>query len=464
MTELTELSLFEMSALLEKSEVSSVDLTKAHIARIERLNPTYRAFVAPTFQLAIEMASSADAEIARGKRRGPLHGIPIALKDAYDTKGIPTTVCSRLFADRIPDEDSAAWQRMQAAGAVLLGKLECTELCLGGPSKDGAVPHAINPWGSERYAGGSSSGAGVALATGMVPGALGSDTGGSIRIPATFCGVAGIKPTYGLVSLRGHFPLSGSLDHAGPMARTSRDCAMLLDAIAGHDPADPTSVDAPNPAAVQALREDLKGVRIGFVRAFSDDPAISSETRAATEHAVEIMRSLGAEVRDVTLPDIWEFTVCNSTIMMSEAFAIHGEDFRTRAAEVSELTRARITLGAFIRAEDYIRAQKKRRELARATADVMKEVDVLVYPAALGDPPRVDEIKPFYFLETPLITAPANVAGVPAASVRAGISEAGMPIGIQVTGRLFGDADVLRVAHAFETATPEFDRIAGGVQ
>lgn len=462
MADLTEATLFEMSGRLAAGETSALELTEAHIARIERLDPTYRAFVHPTFDLALDMARAADAEIARGRWRGPLHGIPIALKDAYDTAGIPTTVCSRLHADRVPSRDATAWARLQSAGAVLLGKLECTELCLGGPSEDGLVPHALNPWDPARYAGGSSSGAGVALATGMIPGALGSDTGGSIRIPATFCGVAGIKPTYGLVSRSGLFPLSDSLDHAGPMARTSRDCALLLDAIAGHDPHDASSIATGPTTTAAALTEDLKGLRIGYVRAFAEDTAISAEQRVATETALQVMANLGAEIREVTLPDIWEFTVCNSTIMMSEAFAIHGADFRTRASEVSTLTRARITLGAFIRAEDYVRAQKKRRELARATAETMAEVDVLVYPAALGDPPPVDEIKPFYFLETPLITAPANLAGVPAASVRAGVSAAGVPMGIQITGRLFGDAEVLRAAHAYEVATPEFDRIAGG--
>lgn len=458
----TQATLFGMSTLLASREISALELAEAHIARIERLDPGYRAFVFPTFDLARDMARAADAEVAAGRRRGPLHGIPVALKDAYDTAGIPTTVCSRLHSDRVPDRDATAWARLQAAGAVLLGKLECTELCLGGPSRDGLVPHALNPWDPGRYAGGSSSGAGVALATGMIPGALGSDTGGSIRIPATFCGVAGLKPTYGLVSLSGLFPLSGSLDHAGPMARTSRDCAMLLDAIAGHDPQDAASVAAGPTGTAAALTRELEGVRVGYVRAFAEDPAVHAEQRAATEAALQVMAGLGAEIREAALPDIWDFTVCNSTIMMSEAFAIHGADFRTRAGEVSALTRARITLGALIRAEDYVRAQKKRRELARATAAAMQDVDVLVYPAALGDPPPIETIRPFYFLETPLITAPANVAGVPAASVRSGVSAAGMPMGIQITGRLFGDGQVLRVAHAYEAATPDFDRIAGG--
>jgi len=461
MGELTDLTLAQMSDIILERKISAVELTEAHIARIEKLDPLYRAFVHPTFERALQMACDVDQEMSEGNYRGPLHGIPIGLKDAFDTANIPTTVCSRLNAGRVPDRDAFAWARLRDAGAVLLGKLECAELCLGGPSQDRSVPHAVNPWDSQCYAGGSSSGAGVALATGMIPGALGSDTGGSIRIPAAFCGIAGVKPTYGLVSTSGLFPLASSLDHAGPMARTSKDCALLLDAIIAHDPADPTSVTSPVMELVGSLTERLDGVKIGYVRQFAEHPAVSDEVRHATEAALAVMAHLGAEIRDIALPDIMEFTLCNSVIMMSEAFAIHGDSFRTRASEVSALTRARIALGAFIRAEDYIRAQKKRRELARITAVAMKDVDVLIYPAALGDPPKLEDIEPFYFLETPLITAPANVAGVPAASVRTGFSSAGLPTGIQITGKLFGDADVLRVAHAFERATPEFSRIAG---
>jgi aspartyl-tRNA(Asn)/glutamyl-tRNA(Gln) amidotransferase subunit A len=460
MVALTGLTLWEMSARLASRAITSAALTDAHITQIERLDPTYRAFARPTIEVARSMACAADAEIAAGRYRGPLHGIPIALKDAYDTAGIETNVCSRLMAGRIPGHDATAWARLKACGAVLLGKLECAELCLGGPSADSMVPHAVNPWDPARYAGGSSSGAGVALATGMCPGALGSDTGGSIRIPATFCGVAGIKPTYGLVSLSGLYPLSGSLDHAGPMARTSRDCALLLDAISGPDPKDPTNCASAPTSIASTLSDQLAGLRVGYVRNFADHPAVGTEQRAATDAALKVMADLGAQVHSVTLPDIWDFTICCLTIMMSEAFALHGADLRTRASEVSQMTRARVALGAFIRAEDYVRAQKKRRELAQATAQVMQQCDVLVYPAALGDPPLLSDFKPFYFLDTPLITAPANVTGAPAASVRAGFSKAGLPMGIQITGRLFGDADVLRAAHAYEMATPQFGRIA----
>lgn len=460
MTEVHALSVAELADALASGELRSVDITEALIARIEAIDPTYHAFATPTFDLASEMARAADAEIARGRYRGPLHGIPIALKDAYDTQGIRTTVCSRLMAHRVPDRDAHAWQRLQAAGAVLLGKLECTELCLGGPSGDGLVPHSRNPWDVDRYTGGSSSGAGVALATGMIPAALGSDTGGSIRIPAAFCGVAGHKPTYGLVSPRGLFPLSGSLDHAGPMARTSRDCALLLDAIAGHDPRCASSAAAGPPNASMTLTDELAGIRVGYVRNFAKAEGVTTDAREGTERALKVLEDLGADVREQPLPDLWDFTACNTTIMLAEAFAIHAEDFRNRAAEVSRHTRARIALGAYISATDYIDAQKTRRELVRATQNAMVDVDVLVYPAMVGDPPKTVDIEPFYFLDAPLITAPANVAGVPAAAVRCGFSEAGMPMSFQVTGRLFDDATVLRVAHAYETATPAFGKLA----
>lgn len=460
MSELHTLTVAALAEAIASRALRSVEITEALIARIEKLDPTYRAFVTPTFDIALQGARAADAEIAAGRYRGPLHGVPVALKDAYDTKGIRTTVCSRLMADRVPDRNAHAWQRLQDAGAVLMGKLECTELCLGGPSEDGLVPHSRNPWDPDRYAGGSSSGAGVALATGMVPAALGSDTGGSIRIPAAFCGITGHKPTYGLVSLRGVFPLSGSLDHAGPMARTAQDCALLLDAIAGHDPESASSAMAASPDAALALSDGIAGLRVGYVRNFAEAEGVGAEVRAATERALTVLEDLGATVREQPLPDLWDFTVCNSTIMMAEAFAIHAEAFRARAKEVSRLTRARIGLGAYISATDYIRAQKTRRALARATCDAMADVDVLAYPAMLGDPPRTADIQPFYFLNTPLITAPANVAGVPAAAVRCGFSEAGMPLSFHVTGRLFEDATVLRVAHAYEAATPPFGKLA----
>jgi len=461
MTCITSLSVYEMSDMLESGKVSSVELTKDLIKVIEKKNQYYRAFLTLTFETAIEQATAADKRRSEGRRASPIDGIAVALKDAYDTKDIRTTVGSGLFNTRIPKYDSAVWEKLKDAGAVLLGKLECTEFCLGGPSFDAAYPYALNPHDTQRYTGGSSSGAGVALATGMCPAALGSDTGGSIRIPAAFCGVAGIKPTYGLVSLRGLFPLSGSLDHAGPMARTSRDCAMLLDVIAGYDKHQPTSsVRQINPIA-PTLKENCKGLVIGYVTNFSTAEGVTHESRQACENALGVYSDLGAEIRNVSLPDLWEYTIANTVIMTAEAFAIHAERFRNNLGKISYLTRHRIALGAFIRAETYIKAQKARRKLTHITSEVMSAngLDLLCYPGMLGDPAKVDEITPYYYLDLPLITAPANLTGMPASSVRAGFSEAGMPMAFQLTGKLFDDGIVLNAAHAYETATPEYTRI-----
>ncbi|MEQ8707684.1 MAG: amidase [Rhodospirillales bacterium] len=451
-------SVAELAGLIKSRKLSSLELTRTLIARITSLDERCKSFITPTFDIAEQQATEADAEIAAGNYRGPLHGIPVGLKDAYDTAGIRTTVCSRVTSDRVPATDAVAWTKLRAAGAVLMGKLENTEFCLGGPSGDGLVPHARNPWNPDRYAGGSSSGAGVALATGLIPAAMGTDTGGSIRIPAAFCGTAGIKPSYGRVSLRGVFPLSGSLDHTGPMARTSEDCALMLDAVSGHDPEHPTSLNAPAPGCAAALTRDLKGLRIGHVTNFTELSAVSDEHRAATIDALEVYRALGAEIIDVTLPDLWDFTVANSVIMMSEAYAIHEKWLQEQPENYTSFTRSRISMGAFIRAADYINAQKTRRELALATAKLMTSVDLLVFPGMLGDPPIAKEIKPFYFLNSPLITAPANIAGVPSASVRCGFSKAGMPMAFQISGAMLDDATVLRGASAYEQATPEFDK------
>lgn len=460
-TEIASLSVYELSDFLATGQISATEITEALISRIEEKNPIYRAFLTTNFDLAMEQAAASDDRRAKSASLGPIDGIPVALKDAYDAKGLPSTVSSALFRDRIADEDSAVWQKLQQAGAVLLGKLECTEFCLGGPSKDTAFPLSLNPHDTGRYTGGSSSGAGVALATGMVPAAMGSDTGGSIRIPASFCGVAGIKPSYGLVSLRGLFPLSGSLDHAGPMARTSRDCALLLDAIMGYDPAHPTSSKKQIAPTAPGLSGDCRGLVIGHVTNFTELDAVTEESRAACLRALDVFSDLGAEIKSVQLPSLWDYTIANTTIMTAEAYAIHAGRFANALDKVSDLTRHRIALGAFFTAEDYIKAQKARRTLTNQTYAIMQEqgVDLLCYPGMLGDPPELDQVSRYYYLDAPLITAPANLTGAPAASVRVGYSTANMPMSIQLTGQLFEDGKVLAAAHAYEMATPDFFKI-----
>lgn len=455
------LSIHELSQLLANKTISASELVQSLIQRIDKYNPVFHPFITTTFELALSQAKESDARRFKARSLGLLDGIPVALKDAYDTKGIKTTVGSGLFRDRVPEEDCAVWQRLGKAGAILMGKLECTEFCLGGPSKDAHFPMSLNPHDKSRYTGGSSSGAGVALATGMIPAAIGSDTGGSIRIPASFCGVAGIKPTYGLVSLRGLFPLSGSLDHAGPMARTSRDCAILLDEISGHDGRHPTSGTRSIAPTSPALSEHCEGLVIGLVTNFTDIDAVTDASRNACLRAMEVMTGLGAKIKRVELPDLWDYTIANTTIMSAEAYAVHQERFASSLEKISDLTRHRIALGAFLSAADYITSQKARRLLARKTFEIMNEqqVDVLCYPGMLGDPPEVDHVTRYYYLNSPLITAPANLTGAPCASVRVGYSDTNMPMSIQIMGRPFEDGKVLSAAHAYETVTPEFSKI-----
>lgn len=459
--EIHRLSVHELSRLLANKKISAGEIVHSLIQRIEKYNQVFHPFITTTFELALSQAKDSDERRFNARSLGPLDGIPIALKDAYDTRGIKTTVGSGLFRDRVPEEDCEVWRRLASAGAILMGKLECTEFCLGGPSKDAHFPMSLNPHDKSRYTGGSSSGAGVALATGMIPAAIGSDTGGSIRIPASFCGVAGIKPTYGLVSLRGLFPLSGSLDHAGPMARTSRDCAILLDEITGHDRRHPTSSTRSIAPTSPTLSKDCEGLVIGLVANFTDIDAVTEASRNACLRAMDVFVSLGAKIKRVELPDLWDYTIANTTIMSAEAYALHHERFKSSLEKISDLTRHRIALGAFLSATDYITAQKARRTLTQKTFEIMnqEQVDVLCYPGMLDDPPEVDKVTRYYYLNSPLITAPANLTGAPCASVRVGYSATNMPMSIQIMGRPFDDGKVLSAAHAYETATPDFSKI-----
>ncbi|MBL8701193.1 MAG: amidase [Alphaproteobacteria bacterium] len=435
------------------------ELVELCLARIERHNPHLRAFLLVRAADARAEARAATDEIARGLLRGPLHGIPLALKDAIDTAGVRTTYGSRVFADRVPSADAELVVRLKRAGAIILGKTECHELCLGGPAMDAFAPPARNPWNNELYAGGSSSGSGVAVAAGLCLGAIGTDTGGSIRIPAAINGIAGHKPTYGLVSNHGIVPLAQSLDHPGPMARTSEDCALLLAAIMGADPKDRATlgVSAREPVLPTAPR--LDGVRIGVVRHFSDGPDLgTTEVNDSLDAAVRALVGLGAATRAIRLPDLWDYTTCNSAIMSSEAFANNAAWLRDTPEKVSGFTRGRMMLGAFVRAEDYIKAQRMRRALIRATRDAMDGVDAIVCAGQLAPPAPVVGMQKFYYLKRPLITAPFNLTGMPALGVCSGFTADGLPLGIQIAARPRDDALALRIGHAYEHATRWFER------
>ncbi len=435
--------------------LSPVELTDALLDRIERVDPQVRAYVHVDAEGARRRAREAEAEIAAGDRRGPLHGIPVALKDIYDTADMPTTCHSHVFAERRPDADAETTARLRAAGAVILGKLATHEFAFGGPSWDTPFPPARNPWNREHFTGGSSSGSGAAMAAGLALGTLGSDTAGSIRMPAHFCGVAGLKPTYGLVSRRGVSPLAYSLDHCGPLTWTTRDAALMLDAIAGHDPADPASA-ASDPAAFTAeLDGNVRGLRIGVIRHFYErDLAAGADMVAAMEAAIATLAELGAEIETVELSPLQDYHACNFVIMLGEAVAVHEADLQATPERYGEIMRDRLYAGALFSAVDYVQATRLRRVLVEEMAHAFERFDVLITAGGAGPAPKLDAMSKFYVFEKPLITSPFDVAGNPALGVRAGFSRDGLPLGLQIAGRPFADATVLRVGDAFERATP----------
>jgi aspartyl-tRNA(Asn)/glutamyl-tRNA(Gln) amidotransferase subunit A len=448
---LTDLPVAEMGRRLRAGAVSSEALTRAALARVAAADAALHAFVTVTAERALADARRADAELAAGHDRGPMHGVPYALKDIYDTAAIRTTCHSKLREGVVPAEDSAVAARLREAGGVLLGKLATHEFAIGGPSFDLPFPPARNPWDPEHFTGGSSSGSGAAVAAGMARIALGSDTGGSIRGPAGYCGVVGIKPTYGRVSRRGVFPLSYTLDHCGPLARSVEDAAICLQAIAGHDPLDPGSADAPVPDFRAGLEAGVAGLRIGVPRGFfADAQGVTAEAVAALDRVAALLREAGALVEDVALPGYALFNACGRVILTSEAFAIHEADLRERLAEYGRFAMQRIVLGATITAPDLVQAFRLRRELADAVDAALGRHDALLTACTLDAAPRLDAMGDTT-VHLPLVQAmPFNVTGHPALSVPAGLGSAGLPLSAQVVGRAFDEATVLRVGRAIE--------------
>lgn len=454
MSDLTLLTIDEASTLIAERKLSPVELAKACIAKTEALDSVLLSYITFTPEAAMAAAKQAETDIMAGQRRSPLHGIPIGLKDIYDTAGLRTTGHSRLMIDRVPEADAVAVTKLREAGAVFTGKLGTWEFAIGGPSFDLFHPPARNPWNTACTTGGSSSGSAAAIAAGMVLGAMGSDTGGSIRSPSALCGVAGLKPTYGLLSRRGILPLSQSLDHAGPMAWTSKDCALMLQALAGHDPEDPASADVPVPDFSALMGKSLRGLRIGVVRHFYESDNIASDdVKAAIEAALGVFGDLGCIVQDVTLAPLHEFAAVNTTILSAEAYAIHEPYLTTTPELYGEICRDRVMLGSLIRGSDYVNAQKRRRELAREVAATMADLDVLVTAASLFPAQKIDAVPKWLMYDRPLITSPFNVTGLPAHAVCCGYNADGMPLSIQIVGKPFQDATVLAVGDAYEAAT-----------
>ena len=453
-TELHWLTIADAARLIERRQLSPVELTDALLARIEALDPQLNAFLLPTPEKARGQAKAAEREIMAGKYRGPLHGIAFGLKDIYATGGIRTTSHSKICENLVPTEDATTVAKLYKAGGVLLGKLATHEFAHGGPSFDLPWPPARNPWNRDHFTGGSSSGAGAAVAEGFVPGALGSDTGGSIRGPAALCGIVGLKPTYGLVSRAGVYANSFTFDHAGPMTWTVEDCAILLQAIAGYDPKDPASANRPIPDYRGALTGDIRGLRIGIVRhLYEDDITIASEVRAALEEAYAVFRSLGATLEDVRIRPAADYYAVKITIAESEQYAIHEEELRTRPGDFGADFLGRALPAVLYSGTDYVQAQRERRLMVAQMTPIYEKFDVLVTPTAPAPAPRLGTWRTISFWQNSSLTTPFNVTAGPALAQCMGFTPIGLPLSLQLAGRPFDEATVLRAAHAYETAT-----------
>jgi aspartyl-tRNA(Asn)/glutamyl-tRNA(Gln) amidotransferase subunit A len=441
----------ELRERYRKRELSPVEVTRTLLGRIEQLDPMLHAFITLTADRAMADARAAEAALQRGDAR-PLLGIPVAHKDIYCTRGIRTTGGSALLADWLPEDDATCVRRWQEAGTVLLGKLITHEFAFGLQLPGHRFLPARNPWNTAHIPGGSSSGSGAALAAGLVVGATGSDTGGSIRGPAAFCGIVGLKPTYGRVSRAGVLSLSWTLDHTGPMARTVEDCAYLLQAMAGHDAADPASSRVPVDDYLAPLDRDIRGVKIGVPRAYFFD-GIDAEVAQAFEGALTTLRELGAEVRDVTIPSL-HTAPAFLLILMAEAFAYHERDIREHPELYGDVLRERILTGALVTAAEYTQAQRLRAQLCREMTEVLRDVDVLATPTAPAPatPFTLAQDPEFGFPRSNM--PPFNLTGLPTLALPCGFASSGLPLSLQLAGRPFDEGMVLRVGHAYEQATP----------
>jgi aspartyl-tRNA(Asn)/glutamyl-tRNA(Gln) amidotransferase subunit A len=466
----TDLTLAELAAAIAARKVSAVEATGACLDRIARLDGRLRAFITLDADRALARARALDADLAAGRRQGPLHGVPLAYKDLCHVRGLPTSCGTKTAEYFASDVECSAVARLSAAGAVTLGKLNMSELALG-PFGDN--PHhgdVDNPYKRGHVAGGSSSGSGAAVAARLVFGALGSDTGGSIRLPAACCGIVGIKPTYGRVSRAGAMPLSWSLDHLGPMTRTVRDGALMLELVAGADPLDATSSPRPVGALVAALERSPAGLRVGLPENYYFE-GVLPEVRAAVEGAARTLASLGASVRPVRLPDPAALIDVANILARSESAAIHVRVARERPHELGAAVRSRLEVGFHISAHDYLQAGRLRARLTREfVAEVFEEVDAVLAPTIPEPAPALSDVTGGSVDEIvrrmgrfSRLTRPFNVLGVPVVALPCGFSADGRPLSMQIVGRPFDEATVLRLAHACEqagdrrTRTPALD-------
>lgn len=461
MKPLHDLTIAEASVLIQSGELSSATLVEAFLARTEAVDPVIHSYITLCADDALAAANLADTEIAAGHYRGLLHGIPYGLKDNYHVPGVRTTAGSRLMLDYMPDRQATLDRKMQEAGAVRLGKLNTWEYGTG----NGAVyfdlpfPPARNPWDPERFTGGSSTGPGAALAAGTAMCALATDTGGSIRLPAAACGQVGLKATFGRISRAGILPNCWTLDHSGPIARSVEDAAILLQALAGHDPADPGTVAMPVPDYWHGLRQGVAGLRIGVVRRLYRDVDSDPALVEAFESSVEIFRSLGAELVEVPFDyALQEFRTCARVINACESLSIHEEDFEQRRAEMGRALREKLFSAVEVSAADYLRAMRWRREISEAIERSIAPLDALLCAGSTVVPPRFDEPDKVVAFTALSAMSPFNLSGHPALSICNGFTPEGVPLNMQIVANHWDEATLLRVAAAYEAATDWSER------
>jgi aspartyl-tRNA(Asn)/glutamyl-tRNA(Gln) amidotransferase subunit A len=456
---LSFMSIARLAGLFRDRQASPVDLVVEMLRRIDLINPSLNAYLTVLADEALADARQAETEIRRGDYRGPLHGIPIALKDLYLTKGILTTAGSRILRDWVPDYDATVVAKLRDAGAIVIGKAHMHEFAMGPTNINPHFGDCHNPWDLERVPGGSSGGSGAAVAASIATAALGSDTGGSIRIPGSLCGITGHKPTYGLVSRYGVLELSWSLDHAGPMTKTVEDAALMMNTLAGYDPKDPASANRPVPDFRDALDGKVKNIVAGIPRKFFYEN-LDGEVSQAIEDALEVLQGLGIETREVEFPYSHLCAATTMAIAWPEGCSFHAQ-FSDRMDEYGADVRSRLEVARTMLATDYLRAQRVRRLICEAYAEVMTKVDVLVTPTIRIPAPRIADCGEMLGLGASYdqrmvlssLTRPFNVTGAPAITVPCGFTTGNLPIGLQIAGRAFGDEAVLRVGHAYQMAT-----------
>ena len=458
-----------LASLLKGKEISPVELTEAYLDRIDRLDGTLRAYITVCGEAAVAEARQAEAEIVRGEYRGPLHGVPIGLKDQFFTKGVLTTGGSRLNAGLVPEEDSTVVSRLKQAGAILLGKQNMSEFAMGG-TREHPYGTPRNPWDPERIPGHSSSGSGVAVAASLCAAAIGEDTGGSGRIPAAACGIVSIRPTYGRVSRHGVMPVCWSMDTPSPMTKGVEDCAVVLGAIAGHDSRDGMSSRLPVPDYVGTLRDGITGIRVGVIKELLPPDSADPGVRQAFSESIRVLEGLGLSVGEVSIPLIPLSAPIFVAICDTDGAHVHFDRIRARAHEYDSATRARLMSASLVSAGIYNRAQQARSLLRDQMMSALTEVDVLLSPMSSGPPPKIGEETVVFHSKEDVIarqfgsrsfTTPQSLAALPGITVPCGFTSSGMPVGLQFCGRPFDEGTLLRVAYAFESHTEWHTRRPG---